>query len=245
MKDKIKKIFNSETLKFAKDRVINITTKTIKTYSKYNTKFGEYISNLNISANLISIIGFIIGLSAINFIAMESYATALFVILINRFFDGLDGAVARAEKKASDFGAFLDVTLDYIFYAGIIFGFAWARPEDNAVPAAFLLFALISSSTVNLAYTLVKYKKHIEKEDNIEIAESPFYFLGFAQGYETIIALILFCLMPTLFLPIALIFGFLSLIKTLSKITSSYYDLALLEDEIDEIKRNKERKKEQ
>ena len=41
-----------------------------------------------------------------------------------RFFDALDGAIAK-NNKPSDFGVFLDTALDYIFYAGVIFGFAF------------------------------------------------------------------------------------------------------------------------
>mgnify|MGYP007132564980 CR=1 FL=1 len=52
------------------------------------------LAGWGISANMVSICGFIIGLLAINFLAMEMYATALLCILANRLCDALDGAIA-------------------------------------------------------------------------------------------------------------------------------------------------------
>ena len=48
-----------------------------------------------ISANSITFIGFVIGLLAVPLLWLKLYSLALFLILVNRFFDGLDGAVAR------------------------------------------------------------------------------------------------------------------------------------------------------
>ena len=50
---------------------------------------------------------------------MEMYATAILCIILNRVCDALDGAIAR-NSQVTDFGVFLDATLDYIFYAGVI-----------------------------------------------------------------------------------------------------------------------------
>ncbi len=48
-----------------------------------------------ISANSITFIGFVIGLLAVPLLWLKLYPAALVLILVNRFFDGLDGAVAR------------------------------------------------------------------------------------------------------------------------------------------------------
>ena len=93
-------------------------------YNKLNVA-GTYLGKIGISANVVSWTGFIIGIFAINFIAMGMYGWALFAILLNRLCDGLDGAIARS-TKITDFGVFLDAALDYIFYGGVIFAFALA-----------------------------------------------------------------------------------------------------------------------
>ena len=187
---------------------------------------GKKIAKTGLSANWITLLGLLVGLLAMNFVAMRMYASAILCILINRFFDGLDGAVARCAKP-SDFGVFLDTICDYIFYAGIIFGFALANPEQNAVCAAFLLFAFTVAAVVMLAYAMIAYKK--SKAVYISLNNSPFYLWGFAQGAETFIAVLLLCLLPSFFVVIAIFFGVLSLIKAVGLMVSAYYSFEISE----------------
>lgn len=88
---------------------------------------GKKLHQAGISANSVTITGFVIGLLAINFLSMGMYGFALLCILINRAFDALDGSIAKYAGK-TDFGVFLDAALDYMFYAGVIFGFALGSP---------------------------------------------------------------------------------------------------------------------
>ena len=185
---------------------------------------GKNFSRSGISANLVSVSGFVIGIFAINFLAMEMYGYALFCILVNRAFDALDGAIAR-HSEVTDFGIFLDAALDYIFYAGVIFGFALANPYDNAVAAGFLLFAFAVSSCALLAYAVVAYKNNSAEKLNLN--QSPFYLGGFAQGFETFTALVVLCIVPGWFMPIAIILGVLSLVKALSVIAAAYYNFVI------------------
>lgn len=183
-------------------------------------KFYEW----NVSANLVTITGFAIGMLAINFLAMEMYLAALLCILINRFFDSLDGAIARC-KAITGFGVFLDATLDYIFYAGVIFGFALAFPAQNAVAASFLLFGFTASACAMLAYAVVAYKNNGDGSRCLE--QSPFYLGGLAQGSETVVAMIILCIVPNWFLPIAIILGCWCLIKALTVVTAAYYNFVI------------------
>ena len=194
-----------------------------KFYAKVNIFFdflGKWCAKFGISANIITLTGLVIGLFALNFIAMQMYMTALLFILLNRFCDGLDGAVAR-HVKITDFGIFLDTACDYIFYAALIFGFALANPQQNASAAAFLLFAFTTASVTMLAYAVVAYKK--KKTPYVSLSKSPFYLWGFAQGFETFIALVLMCLMPSFFIVIAVFFGLLSLVKAVGIMINAYY----------------------
>lgn len=185
---------------------------------------GKYLAKMGLSANVVTIIGFLIGIFTINFLALEMYGTALLCILLNRVFDALDGAIAR-NSKITDFGVFLDATLDYIFYAGVIFGFALASPYNNAVPAAFLLLSFTASACALLAYAVVAYKNKPVQE--IKLGMSPFYLGGVAQGFETFIALVIMCLLPRLFMPIAIILGVLSIVKALSIMVTAYYSFVI------------------
>ena len=184
------------------------------------------MAKLRISANFITLCGLAIGFLAMNFIAMQMYMAALLCIFLNRFFDGLDGAVAR-QTKITDFGIFLDTACDYIFYATIIFGFALADSAQNGAAAAFLLFAFTTAATTMLAYAMIAYKK--KKTSHIFVNKSPFYLWGFAQGLETFIAAVLLCLVPSFFVVIAIFFGILSLVKALGIGINAYYTLEISE----------------
>lgn len=196
---------------------------------KWNDKsnlIAKWLHKKSVSANMISIFGFIIGMMAINFLAMNMYMEALVCILINRFCDVLDGAVARIEG-ITKFGIFLDLCLDFVFYAGVIFGFALADPYENAVSACFLLFGFTASSSALLAYGLVTHNSS-KKTDNQKL-ESPFYLGGLAQGFETVCAFVLLCIMPFAFLPIAIALGCWCLLKALIIVSTTYYKLVINE----------------
>ena len=198
-----------------------ISTKMLTVFDR----IAKFLAMKSVSANLISITGFVIGLFAINFLAMEQYGWALVFILLNRAFDVIDGAVARhSHSKGTEFGVFLDASLDYIFYAGVIFGFALANPA-HALVAAFLLFAFSASSSTLLAYAVIAYKSN--SKDKFEFSQSPFYLGGLAQGFEKLVALVALCLLPWLFLPIAFLLGVLCLFKACSIIVTAYYNFVI------------------
>ena len=195
-----------------------------KAYNKINVA-GTYLGQIGISANAVSWSGFVIGVFAVNFIAMEMYGWALLAILLNRFCDGLDGAIARS-TKVTDFGVFLDATLDYIFYGGVIFAFALADPAENGLAAACMLFGFAAAGCAMLAYSVVAYKTHADRQLNLD--HSPFYLGGLAQGSETLIALMILCLFPGWFPVMAILLGVLSLIKAFSMIVAAYYNFVIV-----------------
>ena len=73
-----------------------------------------------VTANMTTMAGLALGLAAAFASAMDTVTFGR--ILLFRLADGLDGAVARASRK-SDFGGYLDVTADFLFYGAI--------PEDS------------------------------------------------------------------------------------------------------------------
>jgi phosphatidylglycerophosphate synthase len=185
-------------------------------WTKRINHWGKELANAKISATSVSMFGFIIGMLSVNFLAMSMYFEALICIIINRFCDILDGAVARAEGITS-FGRFIDTTLDFIFYGGVIFGFSLAE-DGNAPAACFLLFAFMSSSVAMLTYGIIDKKSS-------NSSQSPFYLGGLAQGFETVTSFTILCIMPFAFKPIAILLGCWCLMKTLLFIAGVYYQL--------------------
>jgi len=187
--------------------------------------FGGKLAEAGISANVMSVIGFIIGLLAINFISLQMYVTGLLCVIINRVFDGLDGAVAR-KTKVTDFGVFLDTVLDFIFYGGVIFAFALAKPENNAVVASFMLFGFMASACALLAYGVIASKKN---SDVNLLNKSPWYLGGMTQWSETLVAVVLMCVIPSAFMVLAIFFGIISLVKAMTIVVAAYYNFVIVD----------------
>ena len=183
-------------------------------------RLGRRLARSGITANQITLAGFAVGLLALPALAYQAYWLALLFILLNRLFDGLDGAVARAIGP-SDLGGYLDIVCDFIFYAAIAFGFALAEP-GNAVAAAFLVFSFIGTGSSFLAYAIIAAKRGITTERQGK--KSLYYLGGLTEGGETIAIFVLFCLFPSAFVWLAVIFGVLCWITTATRMAMAWRD---------------------
>ncbi len=177
---------------------------------------------LRITANHITISGFVIGLLALPAIVLQHYWWALTFILLNRIFDGLDGAVAR-RQGISDCGGFLDITLDFLFYALVPFAFVLSDPQANAVAGAFLIFAFIGTGSSFLSFAVMAGKRNIESP--VYKQKSLYYIGGLMEGTETIVCFVLFCLFPEQFATIAWVFASLCWVTTMTRIWAGYQTL--------------------
>ena len=164
---------------------------------------AQGLVRLGIAADAITVTGFVIGMAAAVSIALESYWMGLALLLLSRLMDGLDGAVARATQP-TDRGGFLDITLDFLFYASIPLAFAIAHPAQNALPAAVLLAAFIGTGSSFLAFAVIAEKHQVP---STAFPDKSFYFLGgLTEAAETLIAFAAMCLWPQWFPQIA--YGF-------------------------------------
>jgi len=159
---------------------------------------------LGIGADTITFTGFALGLAAAAAIAFQHFLPGLALLLLSRLMDGLDGAVARATQP-TDRGGFLDITLDFLFYAAIPLAFAIANPAANALPAAVLLAAFIGTGSSFLAFAIVAEKRRLQ---SVAFPDKSFYFLGgLTEATETIAAFAAMCLWPGHFALIAYSFA--------------------------------------
>ena len=182
-------------------------------------KTASFFAKRGITANVLTYMGFGFGILGALLLAVHFYIPALVLILINRFLDGLDGAVARVTKTQSDYGGYLDIVLDFIFYSAVIFFFSLGHPEQ-AIYGAFLIFSFVGTGSSFLAYAIIAGKRGIETEARGK--KSFFHAGGLAEGTETIITICLICLLPQHFYLFALLFGMMCWITTLSRITEAY-----------------------
>jgi len=149
-----------------------------------------------VGADAVTLVGFGIGMAAAVSIAMQSYLLGLVLLLASRLADGLDGPVARL-TQSTDRGAFLDIALDFLFYASIPLAFAIADPLANALPAAVLLAAFIGTGSSFLGFAVLAQKRGIASS---EYPNKGLYYLGgLAEATETLICFGLMCVWPQSF----------------------------------------------
>lgn len=182
-------------------------------------RVGARLAAAGVAPNQVTLVGAAVGVAAVAALAFQAYGVALALILLNRLMDGLDGAIARA-RGVTDFGGYLDIVADFVFYAAVIFGFALGRPEA-ALPAAFLIFSFVGTGTSFLAFAILAAKRGIETDRYGR--KSLFYIGGFTEGSETIACFVAICLVPDAFAWIAWGFGALCWLTTGARVLQAHY----------------------
>ncbi|MDA8716867.1 CDP-alcohol phosphatidyltransferase family protein [Alphaproteobacteria bacterium] len=179
---------------------------------------GRGLVMLGVTANQVTMIGAAFGLIAAGCVAAGLLYPALWFVIANRVIDGLDGAVARASQP-SDFGGYLDIVSDFIFYSAIPMAFAVARPE-TALAAAFLIFSFIGTATSFLGFAILAEKHHVTTQ--IRGKKAFYYIGGLNEGTETILLFLAMLVWPDYFSVMAIIFGILCWVTTGTRIYAAY-----------------------
>lgn len=179
---------------------------------------GRGLVALGMTANQVTMIGAAFGLIVAGCIAAGLFYPALWFVIANRVIDGLDGAVARA-SRSSDFGGYLDIVSDFIFYSAIPMAFSVARPE-TALAAAFLIFSFIGTATSFLGFAILAEKHQVTTQIR---GKKAFYYLGgLTEGTETILLFLAMLVWPDYFSLMAIVFGILCWVTTGTRIYAAY-----------------------
>lgn len=170
-------------------------------------------------ANQVTLFGFGLGLIAAACIAWQHYLAGAVLLLLSRLCDGLDGALARLTKP-TDQGGFLDIALDFLFYALIPLGFAFANPAANALAAAVLLAAFIGTGSSFLAFAVLAAKRGLA---STAYPNKSFYFMGgLTEATETLAFFLAMCVWPQHFAVLAYSFAALCAITIAMRIGWGY-----------------------
>ncbi len=107
-------------------------------------------ANLHIHPSALTITGFLLSCLAAYLFAFDFFRWAGFTLIIASLFDAIDGAVARKSNKVTEFGAFLDSTVDrfseFVVFLGIFIHYL--RTADWFF-VFVTLFALFGSGMVS------------------------------------------------------------------------------------------------
>ena len=182
-------------------------------------RVAKALYEAGVSANQISLCGFGLGMLAAVLIAHGNIWAAIVPLLLNRLLDGLDGAVARFSLP-TDRGAFLDITLDFLFYAAVPLAFGFSNPVNNALAAAVLLASFIGTGVSFLAYAIMAEKRG---EKSTAYPSKSFYYLGgLTEGFETVMCFVAMCLWPQHFAVIAYVFAAMCCVTTLTRLVAGW-----------------------
>lgn len=163
-----------------------------------------WLHRRGVAADGLTLAGFAAGLLAVAAVADGAFGIGLALLLVNRLADGLDGEVAR-RAGATDRGAFLDIALDFVFYALFPLGFALADPAANALPAAVLIASFVGTGSSFLAFSVLAERRGLTAADFP--AKGIHYLGGLTEGAETIAVFVAMCLWPHAFPALAWIFA--------------------------------------
>jgi len=149
---------------------------------------GQNLAGRGVTADGMTLAGLGLGLFAALLIAVGWPVLALVPLLASRIADGLDGAVARATRR-TDFGGYLDIACDFLFYGAIPFAFVVMDPAANAVAGAFLLTSFYFNGTSFLGYAILAEKR--DMETSAQGVKSLYFSNGLLEGTETIVFFVL------------------------------------------------------
>lgn len=181
---------------------------------------ARWVMARGLRADHVTIIGFAIGIAAGIAIIFGAFILALCLILLSRLCDGLDGTIARLTKP-TDRGAFLDISLDFLFYGFIPLSFA-IYDEGNALVAACLLLSFIGTGGSFLSYAAIAEKRGISA--SVKGSKGLYYLGGLTEGTETILFLCACCLWPGYFKVLAAIFCGMCLVTSAVRLYRGYVD---------------------
>jgi phosphatidylglycerophosphate synthase len=168
-------------------------------------RLGRVLAAQGWTADQVTLIGLGLGLASALVIAVGLPGwLALVPLLVSRLADGLDGAVARA-SQSTDFGGYLDITADFLFYGAVPLAFALRDSTSNAVATSVLLLSFYVNGASFLGYAILAEKRGLHTTSRG--VKSLYFTSGLLEGSETIGFFALICLWPQYFAPMAWIFA--------------------------------------
>lgn len=111
----------------------------------FDKPLSSIAKNLKVNPNTITIAGFIMTGIASSVVPF-SLTIGAALMIFSGFFDVLDGVIARANNKTTDFGAFLDSVLDRYSDAFLLTGFFFYFLRNDSITGMYLSVGTLAGS---------------------------------------------------------------------------------------------------
>jgi phosphatidylglycerophosphate synthase len=114
-------------------------------FSGVTTNVGKFLGSIGVSANMVTFMVLVTGFIAAYYIYIGSFGLALIFVLVSGILDGFDGAVAKANKKETKFGALFDSVTDKITEISWYIALGMLNPEFWVPASMAIAFFMLSS----------------------------------------------------------------------------------------------------
>lgn len=156
---------------------------------------APFLKRLNVEPNVLTFLGFAVTVLAAFFLA-SNLAVGGVLVLLGGALDMLDGMVARAKGKITEFGAFLDSVLDRYSDALVFLAVSWNLGSKGETAGAFLgLGTMVGAFIVSYARARAE---GLGKKCTTGLMERPerimLIVFGAFTGWMTEVLLIMFFL---------------------------------------------------
>ena len=136
--------------------------------------------------------GLAAGLVCSFFLYRGDYGAGLIFWAVNRFLDGLDGAVAREAGTSSDLGGYTDIIFDFTVYALIPFALAAGEKSYSLMLMLSVMLGLFYVNAASWMYlSAILEKRKTAASDTAVVMPA-----GLAGGFETAVVYTLFMIFP-------------------------------------------------
>jgi len=118
--------------------------------TKWLNPLARSIAKMGITADMVSILGFVMVFGFVYFVERNPYA-AMVLLLLHVMIDGLDGPVARVTGKAGNRGALLDIMCDHTGIVAATAGLVYYGLVNGVVGLAYIYIY-----TIMIVFTIVR-----------------------------------------------------------------------------------------
>ena len=161
----------------------------------------------------ITVLSGILGILFIPFLLGGHQFGAITCLLLSGYCDTLDGSLARAQKKQSDFGSVLDIMMDRLVEFSVVFGLFLIAPVAHALPAVLMLSSMLLCITSFLVVGIFS-------ENNSR--KSFHYSAGIMERAEAFVFFVAMTIFPSFFDVLAYAFTGLVLITAFIRLKQFY-----------------------
>ena len=135
-----------------------------------------------VNANYISLLGLSLSFLSFYLILKDLNNLALFVFLLGRILDGVDGIIAN-KTRITEFGGFIDIVFDLISYSLVPLAFI-LKDNSNAIFGSILLATFFGTSSALFGIAIFENNKFIKRNPEKKFLSCRWFYGGYYNFFS-------------------------------------------------------------